>query len=363
MKNKWKWWLILIFLILLVAMALEKADFNKEEKEALSEQLQPVVVQKGKVLEKEEGIILNGDIVSFQEASVSAKIAAKAESVIVENGTFVNEGQALVMLQQIDYQNALAVAEAALEKAEAGLHKSELDYERCRELYAQGAVSESTYDDTDIALRVARADVKAAHAAVSSAREVLNNTTITAPFAGLVANCNIHTGEIVNPGSELMRVVDISSVYVVTNIKQKDVARVEKGQEAMINVPGLNNHEFMGTVAAVNPVGNSSARVFAVKIKVKNEEALLKPGMFATAEIKTGVTSKVMAVPANSVIGQSGRQYVFIVEGQKARQQEVKTASMLENMVEVTSGLEKDQQIIISNVNNLKDGDLIEICR
>ncbi len=359
MKNKWKLWLILMFLILFVGMVFNSADFGKE-KVALSEQPQPVNVQRVRVLEKEESIILNGDIVPFREVSISAKVAAKADSVKVENGTAVVKGQALIMLEQLDYQNALAVAEAALDKTEAGLHKSDLDYNRCRKLYEQGAVSESIYDDASIALRIAQADVKAAHAAVLSARELLNNTTIPAPFAGLVADCDIHAGEMVNPGSELMRVVDISSVYVVTNIEQKDVARVKKGQEAMINVPGLDGNAFGGTVAAINPAGNASARVFAVKIKVNNEEELLKPGMFANVEMKTGETSEVLAVPVNAVIGQSDRQYVFVAEGQKARQQEVKTSSVIEDMVGISSGLKKGQQIIISNVNSLKDGDLIE---
>lgn len=360
MKNKWKLWLILICFALLAGMVVKRADFGKE-KEALSEQLQPVNVQRVRVLEKEESIILNGDIVPFQEASISSKVAAKADSVRVENGTAVAAGQALVTLEQLDYQNALLVAEAALDKAEAGLHKSELDYNRCRELYEQGAVSESTYDDTTIALRLARADVKAAQATLENTREALDNTNLGAPFAGLVADCDIHAGEMVNPGLELMKIVDISSVYVVTNIEQEDVVRVKKGQEAMINVPGLGGCIFEGTVAAINPAGDRSARVFAAKIKVNNEEGLLRPGMFATVEVKTGEKSEVLAVPVNSVIGQSGLQYVFIVEGQEARQQEVKTASVFEDMVEITSGLEKGQEIIISNVNSLKDGDLIEI--
>lgn len=363
MKSRWKMWLIPLLIILFTGMAFKSADFKKDEKVALSKQPKQVAIRGIDLLEKEENITLNGDILPFQEACISAKIAAKANSIKVKNGTNVVEGQLLLMLEQVDYQNALSIAEAALDKTEAGLYKSELDYNRCQELYEQGVISKSIYDDADIALRVAKADVKAAHAAVINARESVSNTRIMAPFAGLVADCDIHAGEIVNPGLHLMRIIDISSVYVVVNIKQEDMARVESGQEAVINVPGLDERAFAGTVTAINSAGDTDARVFAVKIKVDNEKELLKPGMFATVEIKTGKTGEVLAVPANTVIEQSGLYYVFIIEGQEARQREVKTGAMIGDMVAIQSGLAKDQQIIVSNVNSLKDGDLIEICR
>ena len=169
-------------------------------------------------------------------------------------------------------------------------------------------------------------------------------------------------GQMVAPGTPLMLVQDMDTVWVTINIEQKKCDVMKPGLPALINVEGSKT-ELKGTVKIINPAANIAARVFETRIKVDNSEHLLKTGMFVRVKILVGSDKEVLAVPQNALVSKDGLFFLFTVDKDKISRQQVTVGDVFNQMVEVKSGLKVGQQVVISNVNKLKDQDLVRVSR
>lgn len=222
-------------------------------------------------------------------------------------------------------------------------------------------ISEKDFEDAQTGLNLAEADTAAAAAAAANAEESLRGATVVSPFDGVVSNRNVTLGQMVSAGSSLMAVEDISSVYVVVNVEQKDLGRVKPGLPAEVTVDSFVSRGFAGVVEIINPSANKNARVFETKIKVGNGEGLLKPGMFASVQIKTGEEGEALVVPQNSLVSIQGMFFAFVAEGDRVKRQQVEIGQVIGQLVQIKSGLTAGQKIVVTNVNKLKDQDKIII--
>lgn len=363
MLNKWKLWLLAPLLVILAFGVFKSGAWQKSE--AIQETpAQVVVTQQVAKVKLEKSLALTGDVQAGREAVINPEVAGKVLQVAVENGDAVTAGQTLIALENQTFAHTVAVNQATLQKAEAALSTAQANYRRFAELHKQGAVADKDFEDIQTALQVAEADVSSAKAALAMAQRALQDSTITSPINGLVADRQVNLGAMVSPqGDPLMTVQDISSVYVVVNIEQKDLASVRLGARAKVSVEAYGQQEFQGVVENINPVANQGARVFATKIKVANPEHLLKPGMFAKAQIKMGTAEDVVAVPQSALTSKQGMYFVFLPEGDRVKRQQVEIGQVIDQLVEIKSGLQENDQVVITNVNKLKDQDKVKISK
>ena len=362
MKNKWKLWLVPVAVILAVGIVKGGSLWGKDQKPQ-SPVVTTVAVKEVTKVKSENALELTGSIEAFNEAIISAKVSGRVSQVAVENGDQAVPGQPLVLLESEDFIHALTSSQAALKKAETGLATARLNYQRFEELHKEGAVSQKEFEDVEAALKMAEADASSAAAAVATAEEALRNATITSSLGGLVANRDVTTGQVVVPGTVLMAVEDISSVYAVTHIEQKDLALMKKGLKAEIKVDSYADRNFDGVVEVINPVASKGARVFETKIKVDNKDHLLKPGMFARVKVKTGEAVDVLTVPQAALTTKQGMYFVFVPDGDKVKRLQVEIGRVIDQSVEIKSGLSEGQKVVTTNVNKLKDQDRIKIAK
>ncbi len=365
MKHKWKLFLLIPIVTVLAFVLLQSEGYfasgkNNDDNSGNSV-VQTVVVKEVSKTKIENIISLTGTLEPQKEASISPKVGGKVNRVAVENGNRVSAGKALVFLEDTDFKNALNLNHATLQKAEAALTKAQSDHERFSYLHKQGAVSDKDFEDVKTALAMAEADVSSATAAVSSAEEALRSATISAPMGGVVANRNVNVGQVLSPGVPLMTVADISSVYAVVNIKQEIISQIKPGLKASVALDSYPDKTFTGVVDIINPIASKSSRVFETKIKVDNKDGLLKPGMFAKVEIKTGGAEEVTVVSRDALTDREGLYFVFMARDGKAVRQQVKIGRIINQLVEIKTGLVPGQKVIVTNVNKLKDQDSISI--
>jgi RND family efflux transporter MFP subunit len=284
------------------------------------------------------------------------------DKILVDNGLQVMSGQSLLYLENQDYANGLEVCKADVKKAEAALKLTGENYSRTKTLYEQGALAKKDFDSMEASLRSCEADLASARAAESLADESLKNTAIVSPINGLVANRNVNIGQVVAAGTPVMTVEDISAVYVLVNVDQNDLMNTVKiGATAEVSVETQAKPKLTGVIEYINPVANKASRVFELKIRVDNPDNILKPGVFAHVSIKTGLSEAVLAVPQNALTSNQGLYFVFIADQDIIRRQQVEIGSIIGQLVEVKSGLNPGEKIVISNVNKLKDQDRIHI--
>lgn len=364
MKKLLKWLLLIVVIVLIigaVAFTIKNKAAQKDAIETPVEQQQTVKVKQVAAVDREDAIAETGNVEANEDVVISSKISGRVTQVNVDNGKSVSKDQSLIQLDNTEQSNNLITAQSNLAKSQIALQDKQKNYQRYQELYTQGAISLKDLEGAKVLLDTSQADADVAAASVANAKEALSNTVISSPISGLAANCTVTQGQVVAPGSPLMTVQDISSVYVLTNVEQTDISRIKDGLKAEVTVDAYPNRTFKGTVQIINPVADQTNRVFEVKVKVDNPDLLLKPGMFAKVNLFPGTSSKVLMVPQEALAGTEGQYYLFIVEGDHAKRQSVEIGKTAEQNIEITSGISQGQQVIVTNVNTLKDGDKIRI--
>jgi membrane fusion protein (multidrug efflux system) len=364
-KSNWKVWLAAVAAIVIV-LVLARVLMNRNTKQSAGPaRTQAVVAQTVVKVKKQPVLALTGSIEAMQEAVVSAEVTGRVTSVPVNNGDTVSSGQPLVLLEDSAYRDALATSQANLAKAQATLESTRDGYQRQKSLFDAGALSASDFEGIKTSLALAEADADSAAASVDSDREALQETTICSPISGVAADLGVEVGEFLTPGvppaTSLLDVEDISSVYAVVSIEQDDVGAVSPGQAAKVTVDAYGDRVFNGTVEIINPVADSSTRAFEAKIRLANSDHLLRPGMFIKVEIDTGAPVDVVAAPQNAVVSTDGLNYVFLVDGDRVKRQQVQVGQVIGQSVEIVSGLAEGQLVVLTDVDTLNDGDRVTI--
>ncbi|MHB1651865.1 MAG: efflux RND transporter periplasmic adaptor subunit [Desulfitobacteriaceae bacterium] len=352
--------LILLVLVGFLGYRIQNV-LGKQRNLAQSIPIQTVRVQDVGKVKKENFLELYGNIDAINKVSVSSKVAGRVSRVVVDNGQAVGAGETLLSLEDQDYRTLFTTSQDTWQKAKLRLSDVQADYDRYQKLLAAGAVAQRDVDKSKLAVEAAQADLDSAQAGLDNAQQTLSNTTVTAPFAGVVAYRSVSAGQMVSPGIPLLTLVDISSVYALVNVKQEDLAQVRVGMSAQVILTGDALHPLTGIVSLISPVANPAARVFEARIKIDNKDGVLKPGMFVKTRITTGNPVEVLAVPQYALSGKENAYFVYVAEGNQARQRTVTIGATLGEMIEIQSGLKPGDKVIVTNVNKLKDEDQIAV--
>ena len=280
-------------------------------------------------------------------AEVTTLIRGRVVKVYVDVGQDVKKDALLAMLHSTD----LGVAEGAYLKAAAKLHEAELAYERARDLYGQKVVSLAELQRREAAMKTARAESREMqnrlelfgaprHEIERLDREqtIKADVPVRAPFDGRVIMRNITRGEVVETEQKLFTVADLSDLWVVGNVPEKDVQFIRKDQKVDVIVSAYPHAIFPGTITYIGDVLNPATRTMRLRVTVQNSGRLLKPEMFATVRNYVAATPDALTVPLTAVQNGPIGKIVFIQKG--TNDFEVRTVKLGDEQGEVVTVLE-----------------------
>ena len=244
------------------------------------------------------------------------------------------------------------------------------EFARIEKLLAERVVSQSEYDQRKTQVEASRQQLEsaknaaeqqfqalqAARARVALARKALADTTVRAPFSGLVAQRMVSTGDYVTRGMKVAQVVRIMPLRIELTVPEQFVASVSVGQPVSFSVDAFPGRSFAGTVRFVSPALRADQRALTVEAVVPNDRAELKPGMFATARVEQNTKEPAVLVPESAVRVISGTGRVFVVTGDRVEERIVTTGQKVEALVEVVTGLKAGERVASASVNHLVDG-------
>jgi len=194
-------------------------------------------------------------------------------------------------------------------------------------------------------------------AQIQKTRQVPLNFTWEAPRDGIVLERNVSDGMRARPGDVLFRIADHSTVWVLVDVAERDLANVAENQPAIVKVRSYPGRTFPGKVALVYPHLNPATRTVRVRIELPNTDLLLRPDMYAEAEINTGTDEPVLAVPDSAVIDSGSRQIVLVDKGDgRFEPRTVKLGRHGTGYVEVREGL-ADGEVVVTSANFLIDAE------
>lgn len=342
MNKKLKWGLIILGgIIALVVIGSALSGGKKTEKVAVEKASKRTII---------ESVNASGKIYPEVEVKISPDISGQITELNVEEGDSVKKGQVLARIYADIYalqrdeaasrvnQSSATVdnSKAALEALSAGLEQAKLNYDRNKTLFDQKVISKSELEQFETTLRTARANYTAAEqnirslqagvqstqTGLSKANKDLSRTTIVAPMEGVISSLKVKKGESVagnsfNVGTEMMTVADMAVLEVRVDVGENDIVKVNIGDSADVEVDAYNNRKFKGVVTKIasstksgsaltsaNDVTNYEVRIRLDKESYKdlgNKTFPFRPGMNASADIKTRRVDNVLAVPITAV--------------------------------------------------------------
>ena len=351
-----------------------------------------------------------GRIQPKTQVRISADVSGKIIVLHVKEGQWVEKGALLVELDRERYLAIVESGEASVRSAQANaklvrqnMLMAEKDNDRARDVVARRLESQAVLDATDAAYQVEVAryeqaldQVEQARATLKQAEDSLSKTTIYSPMTGTISDLNKEQGEIAI-GSQfqediILIVADLTEMEAQVNVDENDIVNVQIGQEADIEVDALFGETLKGVVyeiansANTNAAGTTNQKTeFEVKISISSETSRLRPGMTASADIRTNTKIDVVGIPIESVavrtidqltlegeeVADAEKRFtadddgfveiVFSVEeGGKVIARQVKTGIQSDQMIEILSGIDADEEVVTGSYRaistDLKNG-------
>ncbi|MCF6133260.1 efflux RND transporter periplasmic adaptor subunit [Flavobacterium wongokense] len=373
-----------------------------------------------------ETVSATGKIQPEIEVKISSEVSGEIIALPVKEGQVVKKGDLLVKINPDLYTSGynrtisnLSGSKAGLSQADASFKEAKASYDRSKTLYEKGIISKSDWEKAVSAFESAKANkesayynVQSANATVAEAKDNLGRTTIYAPADGTISSLGVELGERVlgtqqMTGTELLRVANLNNMEVEVDVNENDIVKISIGDSTKIQVDAYLKKEFKGIVTSISNSASTATTAdqvtnFKVKVRILKESyqdllegkpvtySPFRPGMTATVDIITKRKEKVIGVPISSVVVKADtaavKKYevkdepedkkvvakndkkfecVFVKDGNKAKIRIVKTGIQDDTNIEITSGLQKGDVVIIGPyttvTKDLNSGDKVTV--
>ena len=283
-----------------------------------------------------------GTIEEEDGANVSFGVLGNVVRVMVEEGQFVRKGQAMAEVDGHTVRNAHDISAATLNQAEDA-------YKRLKNLYDKGTLPEIKMVEMETALAKAKA-------AEAISRKSVEEIVLKAPFDGFVASSTVHVGASVVPGVTGFKLVKIDRVKVVFQVPEKEIGKVEAGQNVTFTVSALDDDIFTGKVVNRGVTASAISHSYSVKALVENHGRRLLPGMVCMVRIENAGDAYVIVVPQQAIQIDGKDKYVWLVKEGTAHRQKVTTGDILDEGVVIESGMTSGDHVIIEGQNKVCEG-------
>jgi membrane fusion protein (multidrug efflux system) len=297
-------------------------------------------------------LVASGVIEAVDKVQAGFMVPGRVARVAVEDGETVAAGQLLAQLEDADYRDALAAAEAKFAEVSAR-------HERLKKLHELGSLTATDFEKIASGLAEARSGVELA-------RRRLDYTQLKAPFAGRVVRHGVAAGSVVGPGLPVVSVLAPAPVWAVLSVPEVDAPRVQPGQPARVNLAAAGGTEVHGEVETVLPQAEPLSRSFAVKIRLANADGRFRPGNIVTARITAGEGRRALSLPPQVIQRYpDGGLYVWTVDvnSKTVARRIVGIGRVRETEVEIVAGLEAGALVVRGGTVPLFDGMAVNVAQ
>lgn len=309
----------------------------------------------------EEGTPITGTLNPIETVAVRARLEGDIVRVLVREGQRVSEGQLMAQYESSEQESARRSAEARIASARADLSTAEWNLQQSEELFKAGAVAERDLRAAQNAVASSKAQVAAAEAELRSASMGASDTRILSPLTGTVATRTVETGEHVARGATLFTVVRSDMLELAASVPARNANGLLAGQTVRFVADGQS---FTGRVARISPTIDPATRSVTVFVQVPNDGGRLKGGSFATGRVIGRTLSEALVIPSAAIKQTSeGTPFVYRLEGTTLAQVDVQLgiADDAAGLVQVMSGLNDGDRIIVGNVGSLGKGMQVQV--
>ena len=267
-------------------------------------------------------------------------------------GDTMKKGQLIIRLEDKEFENGIA-----LESKKLSLEIAEQEQSKQKALYEKGGVTLSEMRNTEVRVTNARYDLE-------NATFSLEKMNVRAPFDGVIVSLPHHTPQSrVTQGDEMVGLMAYSQMYMEINLPESAIEYVQSNQPVHITHYTLQNDTLRGEISELSPAISTETRTFKGKVLIDNSRLKLRPGMFVKADIVVNKADSAIIIPKEVVFSRRNRKYVYIVERNTAILRDIQTGLEDENNMEVTQGLNENDNLIIRGYETLRENSRVKVLK
>jgi len=301
----------------------------------------------------------SGKIEAIQNATISTRLMGTITSVNIKIGSKVKKGQLLLRINSQDLQAKKKQAKAGVLKANTAFLNAQKDYNRFQKLIKEQSASEKEFDDIKTSFEISKANLDAANQQLSEVNALLTYANIKAPFNGTITSKMVNVGDLTNPGMPLLNIENSSSYEVKTLLTELQVAQIKVGGKASVTIKS-SNKKLPGIISEVSSSSQPTRGLYLVKVILKNSVLNNHLGG-AFVSVKFSITNKkipsFILVPKKALVHNGQLTGIYTVsKSNTAILRWLRLGNSYGNMVEVLSGLSKDEKYITSANGKLYNG-------
>jgi len=343
---------VIVLIIIIVTLSQQKSGTEVDV----------VIARQGEIIST---VTASGELRAQSQVDISSETIARIKRIRFKEGDTVRKGDLLIELDDVKVDANRALAYAQMQQAEQ-------DLDRARQLYEKQLISQESYEKIKLSYETTKAQYE-------QALDAYKKTRIYAPIKGKIMKINVEEGETAvmgtmnYQGTVLMTIADLSRMIAVVTIDETDVPVVKVGQEAKVMADAMPDTFFFGSVTKVGlmPITSqlSTEKVtdFEVEIELKEFSQLLRPGMNVKTDIITNEKDNVLVIPIQASgkrkIDDKTIESVYVVSESKAKLVEIETGVSSDNEIEIISGVQNGDTVIIGPyrvLSSLKDGQQVK---
>lgn len=319
----------------------------------------PVTLGEANTNQNNPFFLASGKIEAANSASLSTRMMGFVDKIYVKVGDKVKKGQLLIAINNSDLKAKLAQANATITEATAAVTNAEKDYNRFKNLFADGSASQKELDDMTAHYTMAKARLEAAKQMKSEVLAQFAYVNIRAPFSGVITNKFIKKGDMANPGMPLINVESPKGFQVIAQVPESDITKIKNQSQVQVLVKSLQK-TVPGVVSEISTSAQNSGGQYLVKIVLDKTDAPILSGMYATVQFpveKTNTKSPLVLVSTDALVYQGELVGLYTVsQNNTAILRWLRLGRNFGDTVEVLSGLNNGEKYIINAQGKLYNG-------
>lgn len=282
-----------------------------------------------------------------QEAIVVSKVRGIIEEIFVEEGDVITAGQVIAKIEDDQYR-------IEAERAKATLNRLENDFKRNKELFERNLISAETFQN-------AQFEYQSQKSVYELAELHFTQTTITSPISGVVSERFVKRGNMIGTDQQVFRVTDFDPLQAILHVPEHEMAKIRKGQTALLQVDARPNEIFEGHIERISPVVDAQTGTFKVTVYVNQTRDILRPGMFGRIKIVYDTRQNTRMIPKGAVITEDLSQSVYVIKDSLAFKKQIQTGYSNGLNIEVLNGLEDGEMVVTIGQGSLQDSTKVNI--
>ncbi len=321
----------------------EKGEDADEEKES-GVPVEVVEITRGPI---ESVLRYTTNLEAESAVTVYAEAARRVRQLLVEEGDQVRRGQVLLRLQD-------EAQRTAVERAKSQLEKVKLEFERQQRLFEQQLISEAVFNEASY-------DLEQAELAYRDSQRELSYTEVRAPISGTVTERHVKVGDQVSVNQELFDIVDFDSIVARVYVPEKELVRLDVGQEARIAPEATGGEMRTGAIERIAPVVDPRSGTVKVTVDVPRSESLL-PGMYVSVDLVTDTLEDAVLVPKKALIYDADQVFLYrVTEDNKVERLLVQPVLEDREHIQPNNTVQAGDRVVVAGQAGLKDGSLVEV--